>query len=273
MKFTIEKNKAKKMLKLLKLNSYDFSKSYPKLTSYVVMKSVHGKIISSQASYNKSSSPPYKPILNFYRYAEFDSEYFKEISYDTSSTHIFKVDNNKLLGCVRITKADTLQFEYPNPETGGLKVLAPPSIEMNFVAHRIERDDIVDIPFKRDGDAVVIRDDIKLDRCVVVRKKEIQRNLIPKIFEYLRFIVDENEITVVQETGTGEETPLSSFKPPCIIKKCVKPVNNLYMNRSFLKILQKLGSNPTIYLTQDYFTWITNDMKDYRIGFLIPTLR
>ena len=260
MKFTLGKSKAKKMIKLLGLNFPNVRYSSTKPIPYVMIQSTHGKIVSGQVGYGKNSS-----ISNCYRYAEFDSAYFREISYDYCSRHMFMTDHKKLYSVISKIKSKTLQFEYPNPETGGLRISAPPIVKINLVTRGVKYGEYLDLPLKMVGGIPVLKDGTRLDTCVVFRKKWVKK-LKAGCFVRLRFVVDENEVKICL---AGDNTEVE-YRPEHIIKTCVKPVDNFYDVDAFLMVLKTLENNPTIYLAQDSPAWIVNNMEDHRIGFLIP---
>jgi len=262
MKFIVEKGKALKMLEPLGFSPY------------VILKSTQGKIASGQLICEKFS--PRRPIVNFYRYAEFDSSYFKEISYDTYDGHMFKVDYTKLYRLIRNARTKTLQFEYPNPKTGGLRILTSstkintPFVEINLVNHRIEDVENICMPFMVDEGVLVFEDGTRLDSCITIRKKEVERMLSSKYYDILRFIVNEDEVIFNLKSSSHEYPVEAKFYPEHVIKNFVSPVNNFYDVRTFLNVLKTLENNPTIYLAQGSPALIINNMKDHRIVFSIP---
>ena len=263
MKFIIEKGKALKMLEPLGF------------LPHVILQSIYGKIISSQFIDGRRNFSPRCPMISFYRYAEFDSSYFKEISYDTYGGHMFKVDYKKVDRLIRGARTKTLQFEYPNPETGGLKIstshmeINTPFVEINLVNRKIEEGENICMPFKVDAGVLVFEDGTRLDSCVTIRKNEVEKILSPKNYDILRFIVNEDEVIFNLKSSSHEYPVEAKFYPEHVIKNFVSPVDNFYDVRTFLKVLKTLENNPTIYLAQGSPLFIINNMKNHRVVFSI----
>ena len=265
MKFIIKKSKAVKMLKPLGFSSH------------ILLKSTHGKIVSSQVIHGKEKNPKRRSTVDFYRYAEYDSSYFEEISYDRYAVHMFKVDYTKLCNLINDARTKILQFEYPNPKTGGLKISTPSedinrsSVEINLINHKIEDGENKGLPFKIDEGVLVFEDGARLDACVTIRKKEVERMLSPKYYDILRLIVNEDGVIFNLKSSSHADPVEARFYPEHVIKNFVSPVNNFYDVRTFLKVLKTLENNPTIYLAQGSPALIINNLRDYRVGFLIPS--
>jgi len=264
MKFIIEKGKAMKMLEPLGFSPY------------VILESKRGKIMSSQLIDGRKNFSPRRPVVICYRYAEFDSSYFKEISYDTYGGHMFKVDYKKLNCLICDARTKTLQFEYPNPETGGLKIstsrmeINTPFVEINLVTHKIKDVENICMPFKIDDGVLVFEDGTRLDSCVTIRKKEVESILSPKYYDIIRFIVNEDEVIFNLKSSSQKYPVEAKFYPEYVIKNFASPVDNVYDVRNFLKVLKTLENNPTIYLAQGSPALIINNTKDHRVVFSIP---
>ena len=212
----------------------------------------------------------------FYRYAKFTDSFFKNLECNNNSCDFFKVDCTKLRKIIRILRDEDLHFEYPDSKSGlGISTSLD---EIHFQTEKLD-----DIEKKKnlffnivDGIPTLNSNTrkIKLDSSVLVRKKDIVRKFrIVDTGENIRFTfvgltLKDNEF-IMRLLGRWNYDLDIEFKPKCIIKNYIEPVESWYELSDFKKVIKSMDNNFKIQFTADSPLWISNNYEQYKVGVMI----
>ena len=256
MKIQIEQKKLMEILDYLYVDG---------LFPFAIVTAKNGKLLSIQTDKDGFA----------FRYAEFLSDYFKEI---TDTDEPLKIDVEKVKGFVRLRPNDAIiTLEYPSPEAKNKLKISGGRAHNNLAVTHVDPSEVkTKLPFEiKDGIPYIKNGQTALDNKVSISLSslnEIKDYATQHGTEFFRFKIGPDQKLVVYVGDVHALEDFTDFEPNCQVF-ATKGELDVTFTKGIKELAKTFSSDVNISMRSNLPAWFSEVNQSRKFGVLLSPMR